>query len=80
MRWSGWSPPLPDVNEAVRVLHHREGDDWWAESPDVGGWSAAGGSYAQVVKLAEEGIPFVLKRRAELEHYVLKTGEQTVPS
>jgi hypothetical protein len=28
--------------------------------PDVEGWSAAGESYAGVVKLAEEGIPFAL--------------------
>lgn len=56
--------------EAVRVLHHHEGDGWWAESPDVEGWSAAGDTYAEVVKLAEEGIPFALEHPAELEHYV----------
>jgi hypothetical protein len=27
-------------------------------------------SYTEVVKLAEEGIPFALERPAELEHYV----------
>jgi predicted RNase H-like HicB family nuclease len=58
------------VDEPVRILHHREGDGWWAESPDVDGWSAAGDSYAEVVKLAEEGTPFALERPAELEHYV----------
>jgi predicted RNase H-like HicB family nuclease len=58
------------VAEAVRVLHHRESDGWWAESPDVEGWSAAGDSYAEVIKLAEEGIPFALKHPSELEHYV----------
>jgi predicted RNase H-like HicB family nuclease len=36
----------------------------------VEGWSAAGDSYAEVVKLAEEGIPFALEHPAELEHYV----------
>lgn len=34
------------------------------------GWSAAGDSYAEVIKLAEEGIPFALKHPSELEHYV----------
>lgn len=55
----------------VRVLHHHEADGWWAESPDVEGWSAAGDSYAEVVKLAEEGISFALGHDASsLEHYV----------
>jgi predicted RNase H-like HicB family nuclease len=56
--------------EIVRVIYHHESDGWWAESPDVEGWSAAGDSYAEVVKLAEEGIPFALKREAKLEHFV----------
>jgi predicted RNase H-like HicB family nuclease len=54
--------------EAVRVIYHHETDGWWAESPDVEGWSAAGDTYAEVVKLAEEGIPFALGHAAALEH------------
>ena len=34
------------------------------------GWTAAGDSYAELVKLAEEGIPFALGHGAELEHFV----------
>jgi predicted RNase H-like HicB family nuclease len=56
--------------EIVRVIYHHESDGWWAESPDVDGWSAAGDSYAEVVKLAEESIPFALEREAKLEHFV----------
>jgi predicted RNase H-like HicB family nuclease len=56
--------------ETVRVRHHHEADSWWAESPGVEGWSAAGDSYAEVVKLAEEGITFALEHPAELEHFV----------
>lgn len=56
--------------ETVRVIYHHEADGWWAESPDAEGWSAAGDTYAEVVKLAEEGIPFALGHPAELEHYV----------
>lgn len=52
------------------VIYHHEGDGWWAESPDVDGWSAAGDSYAEVVRLAEEGIRFALDSEAKLEHYV----------
>lgn len=55
--------------DVVRVIYHREADGWWAESPDVEGWSAAGDSYAEVVKLAEEGLPLVLERPVELEHF-----------
>lgn len=56
--------------EIVRVIYHHESDGWWAESPDVEGWSAAGDSYAEVVKLAEEGIRFALERETKLEHFV----------
>lgn len=57
--------------DTIRVLYHHEDDGWWAESPDVERWYAAGGSYSEVVKLAEEGIPFALDREdVELEHFV----------
>ena len=56
--------------EPIRVIYHHEPEGWWAESPDVAGWLAAGETYAEVVKLAEEGIQFALEREAELEHYV----------
>jgi predicted RNase H-like HicB family nuclease len=63
--------------EIVRVIYHHESDGWWAESPDVEGWSAAGDSYAEVVKLAEDGIPFALGRKATLENFV-PAGEHVV--
>ncbi len=56
--------------ETIRVIYHHEDGGWWAESPDVERWYAAGDAYAEVVKLAEEGIPFALGHDAELEHYV----------
>jgi predicted RNase H-like HicB family nuclease len=56
--------------DVVRIIYHHEGGNWWAESPDVERWYAAGDTYAEVIKLAEEGVPFVLGRAAELEHYV----------
>ena len=54
--------------DTVRVIYHCEPDGWWAESPDVQDWSAAGDSYAEVMKLAEEGIPFALGYEPPLEH------------
>jgi predicted RNase H-like HicB family nuclease len=56
--------------EIVRVIYHHETDGWWAESPDVEGWSAAGGSYPEVRQLAVDGVPFALGHDAELKHYV----------
>jgi predicted RNase H-like HicB family nuclease len=61
--------------ETVRVIYHHESDGWWADSPDVERWYAAGESYAEVLKLAEEGIPFALGHEAKLEHR-LPAGEQ----
>jgi predicted RNase H-like HicB family nuclease len=58
------------ANLPIRILHHRDADGWWAESPDVDGWSAAGDTYMEVVKLAEEGVLFALGHDAALEHYV----------
>lgn len=54
----------------VRVIHHSEADSWWAESPDVERWYAAGDTYDEVFKLAEEGIPLVLGHDVTLEHFV----------
>jgi len=57
--------------ETVRVIYHHEEGSWWAESPDVERWYAAGETYDDVVKLAQEGIPFALQRdHVELEHFV----------
>ena len=57
--------------ETVRVIYHHEADGWWAESPDVDGWSAAADTYAEVAKLAGEGIPFALERDdVRLGHFV----------
>jgi predicted RNase H-like HicB family nuclease len=57
--------------EPIRVIYHHETEGWWAESPDVKGWLAVADSYEEVVKLAEEGIPFALERdEVQVEHVV----------
>lgn len=45
----------------VLVQYHVEDGHWWADSPDVPGFSAAGSSYEEVQQLAREGIPFFLQ-------------------
>lgn len=48
--------------ETIRVIYHEEAEGWWAESPDVAGWSAAGGTYEEVRRLTEEGLSWTLGR------------------
>jgi predicted RNase H-like HicB family nuclease len=53
----------------VRVLYHHEKEGWWAESPDLAGWTAAGATFEEVRELVEE-LPMVLEDPAlELEHF-----------
>lgn len=61
--------------DTVRVIYHHEDDCWWAESPDIAGWYAAGDTYAEVRQLVVEGVAFALGHEARLEHYV-PAGEQ----
>ena len=42
----------------VRIVYQQEGDSWWAESPDVDGFTAGGDSLAEVRQLAREGVAF----------------------
>lgn len=59
--------------ESLRVIYHHENGAWWAESPDVERWYAAGSTYSEVRQLAVEGIPFALGRNGrdvEIEHFV----------
>lgn len=60
---------MEDRMDTVRVIYHREVDGWWAESPDVEGWFAAGETYAEVLDLAEDGVPFALGHDVVLEHH-----------
>jgi predicted RNase H-like HicB family nuclease len=54
----------------VRVIYHHEPEGWWAESPDLAGWSVAGSSYREVRFLVVEGVPFALDgERRPIEHY-----------
>jgi predicted RNase H-like HicB family nuclease len=56
---------------AVRVIYHREPEGWWAESPEIPGWSAAGETYEEVRALVDEGVEIALGRQdVEIEHFV----------
>ena len=49
----------------VRILYHREPQGWWAESPEVNGWSVAGQTYEEVRRIADDGLRFALASAAE---------------
>jgi predicted RNase H-like HicB family nuclease len=49
----------------VRIHYHQEPRGWWAESPEIDGWSLAGETYEEVRRLAEDGVPFALASEAE---------------
>ena len=49
----------------VRVLYHQEPEGWWAESPDIDGWTIAGETFEQLRALVEDGVPFALASAAE---------------
>lgn len=56
---------------SVRILYHEEPEGWWAESPDVAGWSASANTFDELRKLAEEGVRFALDDESvEIEHFV----------
>ena len=61
--------------KAIRVIYHREPEGWWADSPDVPGWSAAGESYDKVRALVDEGVALALGRDdVTIEHVVPADG------
>ena len=44
----------------IRVVYHHEVDCWWAESPDIDGWTVAGQTYGDVHRLVQDGVSFAL--------------------
>ena len=49
------------------VVYHHEDDAWWAESPDVDGFSAVGATIGEVRALAREGVSFYLDQQVDLD-------------
>lgn len=56
---------------AVRVLYHREDGVWWAESPDVPGFSAAADSLPDVRHYVREALREVHESEP---YYVVEIG------
>lgn len=45
----------------VRVEYHHEDDAWWADSPDLPGWTAGGDTLAKARELVRSGLVFFLE-------------------
>ena len=61
--------------DRIRVIYHDEPPyGWWAESPDISGWSAAAASYDDVRQLAEEGVRFALERDDVVVEHLVPTS------
>lgn len=65
--------------EIVKVIYHREPDGWWADSPDVPGWSATAATLPELRPLVTEGLQFALNsdeiiQDAQLDSSVLLHG------
>lgn len=42
----------------IRIRYHHEPEGWWADSPDMPGFSVAGETLDEVKKMAREGVAF----------------------
>jgi predicted RNase H-like HicB family nuclease len=62
----------------VRVIYHLDDDGWWAESPDVPGWTGVGDSFDEVRDLAHEGLPFFAEEDLSFEEIGLPTKAASV--
>jgi len=54
----------------AQLIYHSEPEGWWAASPDLPGYSAAGESFEEVRGLAREGAPWFAEERLDLRHLV----------
>lgn len=62
----------------ARVIYHHEAEGWWAESPEVPGWNAAGATLAEVRELAEEGVQFFAEETLHLMHEIPQSDYPTI--
>lgn len=45
----------------VFVSYHQEDGSWWADSPDIAGFTAVGSSLAEVREIVRDGMDFYLE-------------------
>ncbi len=50
----------------VRIRYHHEPEGWWADSPDLPGFSAAGETFDEVREMVLEGVAFTTDTQPEI--------------
>lgn len=63
--------------KTVRVIYHDDPDGWWAECPEVPGYTGFGDSYEEVRDQMREGLPWYAEEDLLLAHVV--PGEKGKP-
>lgn len=58
------------MRQQVTLYYHQEDDGWWADSPDVPGYSAAAASAEDIARMAEAELAAALGTDVELVHLV----------
>lgn len=48
----------------ITIHYHAEGDSWWADSPDIEGFTAAAASFDELRPLVRQGVAFALEGEA----------------
>ncbi|HEY4280126.1 MAG TPA: type II toxin-antitoxin system HicB family antitoxin [Conexibacter sp.] len=56
--------------KTAQLIYHDEPEGWWAASPDLPGYSAAGSSFDEVRALTREGAAWFAEEDLDLRHLV----------
>ncbi|MDO8210778.1 type II toxin-antitoxin system HicB family antitoxin [Conexibacter sp. CPCC 206217] len=54
----------------AQLIYHDAPEGWWAASPDLPGYSAAGTSFEEVRDLARDGAPWYADEALDLHHLI----------
>lgn len=66
--------------KSVKIVYHRDEGAWWADSPDMPGFSAVGDTFDDTRKLALEDIPFYFDgNRPDIVDERMENGASLMP-
>ncbi len=61
----------------VRIRYHHEPEGWWADSPDLAGFSAAGDTFSEVREMAIRGVEFATDQPVDIVEEGVASSEQS---
>jgi predicted RNase H-like HicB family nuclease len=61
----------------INIFYHAEDGTWWADSPEVPGWTCVGGSLEETRRLAIEGVREVVGADAMVAETLPQSEEST---